>query len=239
MPDKKNLKQIISKRHKFIYNLLSIRFFLLIVTNIFIKFYEDSKNQKNNIYICRIYLHGRKMALIKPLHGIYPKIGPHCFLAETAVIIGDVEIGADCSIWYGAVLRGDVNPIRIGNRVNIQDGAVLHTLHKDSIVEVGDDVSIGHNAIIHGAKVGSKVLVGMGAILMDHAEISDNSIIGAGALVPPHKKLEPGVYTGAPAKKIRDASHEIAAAAHKNAGGYLMYKEWFLAPSNDSNATDS
>ena len=179
------------------------------------------------------------MALIKPLRGKHPKIGPNCFLAETAVIIGDVEIGADCSIWYGAVLRGDVNPIRIGNRVNIQDGAVLHTLYQNSVVEVGDDVSVGHNAIIHGAKVGNKVLVGMGAILMDHAEIPDNSIIGAGALVPPNKKLEPGVYAGAPAKKIKDSSEEVAAAAHKNASGYLMYKEWFLAPSDDSNATDS
>ena len=109
------------------------------------------------------------MAIIKKLNGITPKIGKNCFIAENAAIIGDVEIGDDCSIWYGAVLRGDVNPIRIGNRVNIQDGAVLHTLHKKSVVEVGDDVSVGHNAIIHGASVGNNVLVGMGAILMDGA----------------------------------------------------------------------
>ena len=100
------------------------------------------------------------MAIIRPLNGITPKIGRNCFIAENAAIIGDVEIGDDCSIWYGAVLRGDVNPIRLGNRVNIQDGAVLHTLYKKSVVEIGDDVSVGHNAVIHGAKVGNDVLVG-------------------------------------------------------------------------------
>ena len=105
------------------------------------------------------------MAIIRPLNGITPKIGRNCFIAENAAIIGDVEIGDDCSIWYGAVLRGDVNPIRLGNRVNIQDGAVLHTLYKKSVVEIGDDVSVGHNAVIHGAKVGNDVLVGMGAVL--------------------------------------------------------------------------
>ena len=167
------------------------------------------------------------MAIIKSLNGILPKIGANCFLAETAVIIGDVEIGTDCSIWYGAVLRGDVNPIRIGNRVNIQDGAVLHTTHNKSVVEVGDDVSIGHNAIVHGAKVGSRVLVGMGAILMDHAVVPDNTIIGAGALVPANTRLDPGVHAGVPVKKIKEESDAITDAALKNASGYLRYKEWF------------
>jgi len=169
------------------------------------------------------------MAIIKSLNGITPKIGPNCFLAETAVIIGDVEIGADCTIWYGAVLRGDVNPIKIGNRVNVQDGAVLHATHKDSVVEVGDDVSIGHNAIVHGAKVGNSVLVGMGAILLDHAVVSDNTIIGAGALVSANSRLEPGVYVGVPAKKNKEGSDAVSAAAYKNAAGYLMYKEWYLS----------
>ena len=109
------------------------------------------------------------MAIIRELNGIKPKIGERCFIAENAAIIGDVVIGDDCSIWYGTVLRGDVNPIRVGNRVNIQDGAVLHTLHKRSVVEIGDDVSVGHNAIIHGATIGNNVLVGMGAIVMDNA----------------------------------------------------------------------
>jgi carbonic anhydrase/acetyltransferase-like protein (isoleucine patch superfamily) len=157
------------------------------------------------------------MAIIKKLNGITPKIGKNCFIAENAAIIGDVEIGDDCSIWYGAVLRGDVNPIRIGNRVNIQDGAVLHTLHKKSVVEVGDDVSVGHNAIIHGASVGNNVLVGMGAILMDGAEIPDGTIVAAGAVVLSNAKLESGVYAGIPAKQVKEGSEAITAAAHKNA----------------------
>ncbi|MCL1973401.1 MAG: gamma carbonic anhydrase family protein [Bacteroidetes bacterium] len=168
------------------------------------------------------------MAIIKPLNGITPTIGTNCFLAETAVIIGDVEIGSDCSIWYGAVLRGDVNPIRIGDRVNIQDCAVLHTTYKDSTVEIGNDVSVGHNAIVHGAKVGNNVLIGMGAILMDHAQVPDNTIIGAGALVPERVILEAGVYAGVPAKKMKDSDDAVAAATRKNAAGYLSYKEWFL-----------
>lgn len=172
------------------------------------------------------------MAIIKSLNGFTPKIGKNCFIAENAAIVGDVEIGDDCSIWYSCVLRGDVNPIRVGNRVNIQDGAVLHTLHKKSVVEVGDDVSVGHNAIIHGAKVGSNVLVGMGAILMDNAEIADGSIIAAGAVVLSNKKLESGVYAGIPAAKVKEGSEEITAAAHKNAQGYMMYKEWFLDEEN-------
>lgn len=172
------------------------------------------------------------MAIIKSLNGFTPKIGKNCFIADNAVIVGDVEIGDDCSIWYSAVLRGDVNPIIIGNRVNIQDGAVLHTLHKRSVVEVGDDVSVGHNAIIHGAKVGNNVLVGMGAILMDNAEVADGSIVAAGAVVLSNKKLEPGVYAGIPAQKVKEGSEDITAAAHKNAQGYMKYKEWFLDEEN-------
>ncbi len=168
------------------------------------------------------------MAIIRKLNGIEPKIGKNCFLAENAVLVGDVVIGDDCSIWYGAVLRGDVNPIRVGNRVNIQDGAVLHTLHKKSVVEIGDDVSVGHNAIIHGAKVGNDVLVGMGAILMDNVEVADGSIIAAGAVVLSNAKLEPGVYAGLPAKQVKPGSEAVTEAAHRNAGGYMMYKEWFL-----------
>ena len=133
------------------------------------------------------------MAIIRKLNGVTPEIGKNCFLAENAAIIGDVVIGDDCSIWYGAVLRGDVNPIKIGDRVNIQDGAVLHTLHKKSVVEIGNDVSVGHNAIIHGAKVGNRVLVGMGAILMDNSVIPDDTIIAAGAVVLINSFLEPGI----------------------------------------------
>ena len=118
------------------------------------------------------------MAIIKELNGTTPKVGQRCFLAENAALIGDVTIGDDCSIWYGAVLRGDVNPIVLGDRVNIQDGAVVHTLYKRSVVEIGNDVSVGHNAVIHGAKIGNNVLVGMGAVILDNAVIPDNQMQG-------------------------------------------------------------
>ena len=167
------------------------------------------------------------MAIIRSLRGFTPKIGKNCFIAENAVIIGDVTIGDDCSIWYGVVLRGDVNTITIGNRVNIQDNASVHTLYQRSVTVIGDDVSVGHNAVVHGAKVGNNVLVGMGAILMDNAEIADGSIIAAGAVVLSNEKLEPGVYAGVPAKKEKDGSEAITAAAHKNAQGYMMYKDWY------------
>ena len=167
------------------------------------------------------------MAIIRSLRGFTPKIGKNCFIAENAVIIGDVTIGDDCSIWYGVVLRGDVNTITIGNRVNIQDNASVHTLYQRSVTVIGDDVSVGHNAVVHGAKVGNNVLVGMGAILMDNAEIADGSIIAAGAVVLSNEKLEPGVYAGVPAKKVKDGSEAITAAAHKNAQGYMMSKEWY------------
>ena len=169
------------------------------------------------------------MAIIRKLNGISPTIGKNCFIAENAAIIGDVVIGDDCSIWYGAVLRGDVNPIRIGNRVNIQDGAVLHTLHKKSVVEIGDNVSVGHNAIVHGASVGNNVLIGMGAILMDNAVVPDNTIIAAGAVVLSNVKLEPGVYAGIPAKMVKEGTPEIGESAKRNAEGYMKYKEWFLS----------
>lgn len=168
--------------------------------------------------------------MIRELRGFIPKIGENTFVAETAAIIGDVEIGKDCSIWYGAVLRGDVNSIRIGDRVNVQEGAVFHGTYGVSVCEVGNDVSVGHNAIVHGAKVGNNVLVGMGAILMDNAVIPDNTIIGAGSFVPSNAVLEPGVWVGSPAKKIKDAGEKVAEAAGTNAANYLMYKTWYEKP---------
>lgn len=167
------------------------------------------------------------MAIIRELRGFTPVIGKNCFLAENAVIVGDVTIGEDCSIWYCAVLRGDVNTIKIGDRVNIQDGAVVHTLYNRSVSEIGNDVSVGHNAIIHGAKIGNNVLIGMGAVIMDNAVIPDNTIIAAGAVVLSNSILEPGIYAGVPAKKVKEGSEEIGKAALKNAQGYLMYKEWY------------
>ena len=124
------------------------------------------------------------MALVRTLNGITPRFGEDCFLAETAVVIGDVEMGAQCSIWYHAVVRGDVHRIRIGDRVNIQDGAVLHCTYQRAELTIGNDVSIGHRAIVHGCTIQDKVLVGMGAIVMDHADIGSGSVIAAGAVVP-------------------------------------------------------
>jgi carbonic anhydrase/acetyltransferase-like protein (isoleucine patch superfamily) len=169
------------------------------------------------------------MALIKNLRGFVPQIGQDCFLAETAVIIGDVKIGNECSIWYGAVLRGDVNSIIIGNGVNIQDGSVLHTLYERSKVIIGDGVSVGHLCNIHGATIGSNVLVGMGSTLMDNAQIPDYTIIGAGSLVLSNAVLEPySVYAGVPAKKVKTITPQQAEEMIvKNAQGYLMYKDWY------------
>ncbi len=167
------------------------------------------------------------MAIIRQLNGKTPIWGEGCFLAENAAIIGDVTMGRDCSIWYGAVLRGDVNPIILGERVNIQDGAVLHTLHNRSVVEIGNDVSVGHNAVIHGAKIGNNVLVGMGAVLLDNVVVPDNTVIAAGAVVLSNQTLESGIYAGIPARKVKDGSDKVAAMAYNNAHGYLEYKEWF------------
>ncbi len=167
------------------------------------------------------------MAIIRQLNGKTPIWGEGCFLAENAALIGDVTMGRDCSIWYSAVLRGDVNPIILGDRVNIQDGAVLHTLHNRSVVEIGNDVSVGHNAVIHGAKIGNNVLVGMGAVVMDNVVVPDNTVIAAGAVVLSNQTLESGIYAGVPARKVKEGSEKIAAMAHNNAQGYLEYKEWF------------
>lgn len=172
------------------------------------------------------------MALIKELNGFVPKIGNDCFIAETAAIVGDVTMGDDCSIWYSAVLRGDVNTIKLGNRVNVQDGAVLHSIYQKSVCDIGDDVSIGHNAVVHGAKIGNNVLVGMGAVVMDNAVIPDNTVIAAGTVVLSNSVLEPGVYAGVPAKKVKDASEVVGQMARTNADDYVTYKQWFLDENN-------
>ena len=156
-----------------------------------------------------------------------PKTGERVFLAENASLIGDVTIGNDCSIWYGAVLRGDVGPITLGDRVNIQDGAVLHATTNVSEVIIGNDVSVGHNAIVHGAVIGNDVLIGMGAIVMDNAVVPDGTIVAAGAVVLAGTALEPGIWAGIPARKVKEASEEIMAMAHDNATHYLEYKKWY------------
>ena len=169
------------------------------------------------------------MAHIITVRGKTPRVGKNCFLAETAVLIGDVEIGDDCSIWYGAVLRGDVNPIRIGNGVNIQDNAVLHTLYEKSVVELGDDVSVGHNATVHGAKVGRGRLVGMGSVLLDYVEVGKGALVAAGAVVSP-RTIVPArtLWAGVPARQVKELTEEQSKAmATATAAGYKMYAELY------------
>ena len=169
------------------------------------------------------------MALIKSVRGFTPVIGKDCYLADTAVIIGNVVMGDECSIWFGAVLRGDVNSIRIGNKVNIQDGAVLHTLYEKSVIEIGNSVSVGHNAVIHGAKILDRVLIGIGAIVLDNAVIGENTIVAAGALVKDSAILQPNsIYAGIPAVKVKDIDPEqTREMIDKIAGNYLFYAGWY------------
>ncbi len=169
------------------------------------------------------------MALIKEVRGFTPKFGNNVFLAENATVIGDVEMGDDCSIWFNAVLRGDVNSIRIGNKVNIQDGSVLHTLYQKSTIEIGDNVSIGHNVTIHGAKIKNDVLVGIGATVLDDAVIGENSIIAANSLILSGTIVEPNsIYAGVPAKKVKDIEPEqTKEMIEKIANNYLMYSDWY------------
>lgn len=169
------------------------------------------------------------MAIIRTLGDKVPVIGEDTFLAETATIIGDVTIGRDCSIWYGAVLRGDVNTITLGDRVNIQDGAVIHTLYKRSQTHIGNDVSVGHNAVIHGAKIEDKCLIGIGSTILDNAVVSTGCIVAANALVLSGSVLEPNsVYAGVPAKKVKDVTPEQRAdIIERIAHDYMMYASWY------------
>ncbi len=169
------------------------------------------------------------MPIIKPVRGFVPKIGKECFIADNAAIIGDVTMGDQCSIWFGTVLRGDVNTITIGNRVNIQDGSVLHTLYQKSTIEIGDDVSIGHNVVIHGAKIHDYALIGMGSIVMDDAEVGEGALIAAGSVVLSRTKIGAHEMGGSPhkihkkwwnRKKPKEMNIKIA-------HNYLMYSRWF------------
>ncbi|MBR2637708.1 MAG: gamma carbonic anhydrase family protein [Bacteroidaceae bacterium] len=169
------------------------------------------------------------MAIIKEINGMTPVIGDNCFMAETAAIIGDVTIGNDCSIWYGTVLRGDVNTITIGNKVNIQDGAVVHTLYKRSQTHIGNNVSIGHNATIHGATIEDNCLIGMGATILDNAVVKSGAIVAANALVTSGMCVESGcIYAGVPAKKIKEVSPEQQKdIVERIANDYVMYASWY------------
>ncbi len=169
------------------------------------------------------------MPVILPVKGVMPQIPESCFVAPNATIVGDVIMGEDCSVWFNAVVRGDVNSIRIGNKVNIQDGACIHCTYQKTVADIGNNVSIGHNALVHGCKVEDNVLIGMGAIVMDNAVIGANSIIAAGAVVLEGTKVPPGsVFAGVPAKKVKDISQELLKGeVERIANNYLMYSSWF------------
>lgn len=175
------------------------------------------------------------MALIKTVRGKTPSFGKNCYLADNSTIIGDVIMGQECSIWFQTVIRGDVNSIRIGNRVNIQDGSILHCLYKKSTINIGNHVSIGHHVIIHGATVHDHVLIGMGAIIMDHAVIGEYSIIAAGAIVLDGTVVEPGsIYAGIPARRVKDVDREQTKnMIDRIAENYLMYAGWYRASNEE------
>jgi carbonic anhydrase/acetyltransferase-like protein (isoleucine patch superfamily) len=169
------------------------------------------------------------MALIKSVRGFTPVIGEDTYLADNAVIIGDVVMGKSCSVWFGTVVRGDVNAIRIGNGVNIQDGTVLHTLYEKSTIEIGDDVTIGHNVTIHGAKICNGALVGMGAVVLDHAVIGEGAIVAAGSVVVSRTHVEPGsIYAGVPAVFLKKVDPEQSKEINRKiARNYRMYMSWY------------
>lgn len=169
------------------------------------------------------------MAIIKPVKGKYPQIPEDCFVASNSTIVGEVVLGNQCSIWFSAVIRGDVNYIKIGDKVNIQDGAVIHATYKVSPTNIGNNVSIGHNAIVHGCTIHDNVLIGMGSIVMDDCIIESNSIIAAGAVLTKNTRVESGsIYAGVPAKKIGDASQELVSdQINRIANNYIEYSSWF------------
>jgi carbonic anhydrase/acetyltransferase-like protein (isoleucine patch superfamily) len=178
------------------------------------------------------------MALILPVEEKFPKWGHNCFIAPNATIVGDVIMGNECSIWFNSVIRGDVNSVRIGDKVNIQDGAIIHCTFKKTKAIIGNNVSIGHNAIVHGCTVHDNVLVGMGSIVMDNAIIHSNTIIAAGAVVLEGTICEAGaIYAGIPAKKVKDISPEkIEGEINRIANNYVGYSKWFDSVNEASKA---
>lgn len=169
------------------------------------------------------------MPLIKSVNGKSPKIPEDCFIAENATIVGEVFMGSTCSVWFNAVIRGDVHFIKMGNKVNVQDGAVIHATYQKSPTTIGNNVSIGHNAIVHGCTIHDNVLIGMGSIVMDDCIIESNSIIAAGAVVTKNTRVESGsIYAGIPAKKVKDISEElISGEIDRIAENYVKYSSWF------------
>lgn len=169
------------------------------------------------------------MPIILPVHDKYPEIPSDCFVADNATIVGEVTMGSSCSVWFNAVIRGDVHYIKIGNKVNIQDGAVIHATYQKSPTNIGNNVSIGHNAIVHGCTIQDNVLIGMGSIIMDDCIVESNSIIAAGAVVTKNTRVEAGsIYAGVPAKKVKDISAElISGEIDRIANNYVKYSSWF------------
>lgn len=168
------------------------------------------------------------MAIIKSIRGHTPVFGKNCFLADGAIIVGEVTMGENCSVWFNAVVRGDVHSITIGNNTNIQDGAVLHCTYQRAKLVIGNNVSIAHNAVVHGCTVEDNVLIGIGAIILDDAIIGANSVIAAGAVILPGTKVEPGsIYAGVPAKRVKDIGDTMKAVIERTARNYPMYAEWF------------
>jgi gamma-carbonic anhydrase len=168
------------------------------------------------------------MAIIKTIRGFSPSFGKNCFLADNAVVVGEVVMGNNCTVWFNAVVRGDVNSITIGDDTNIQDGAVIHCTYERAKTVIGNKVSIAHNAIVHGCTIEDNVLVGMGAIIMDDAVIGSGSVIAAGAIILPGTKVECGcIYAGIPAKKVKDVGDDMKAVIERTARNYPMYAEWF------------
>ena len=170
------------------------------------------------------------MPIIKPVNGKHPQIPEDCYIAENATIVGEVIMGNQCSVWFNAVIRGDVHYIKMGNKVNVQDGAVIHATYQKSPTTIGNNVSIGHNAIVHGCTIEDNVLIGMGSIVMDDCVIESNSIIAAGAVVTKNTIVESGsIYAGVPAKKVKDISKElISSEIDRIANNYVKYSSWFI-----------
>ena len=169
------------------------------------------------------------MSLILSVKDVMPEFGSNCYIAPNATITGDVVMGNDCSIWFNAVIRGDVNSIRLGDKVNVQDGAIIHCTYLKAKTVIGNNVSIGHNAIVHGCVIEDNVLIGMGAIVMDHAQVGSNSIIAAGSVVLENTIIEAGcIYAGVPAKKIKDIPGQmISGEINRIAENYVMYASWY------------
>jgi gamma-carbonic anhydrase len=170
------------------------------------------------------------MPIVKSVRGFMPKFGENCFLADNAVVVGEVTMGDNCTVWFNAVVRGDVHSISIGNNTNIQDGVVIHCTYQRAKTVIGNNVSIAHNAVVHGCTIEDNVLIGMGAIVMDDALIGAGSVIAAGAIILPKTIVEPGsIYGGMPAKKLKEVGEEMKVVIERTAKNYPMYAEWYKA----------